>query len=84
MSGVTPGDELLGLARGFLSAGAPALVVSLWTADDAATASLMTRFYTRLRAGDPAAAALRAAQCEALRTAPHPYFWSPFILIGRW
>jgi CHAT domain-containing protein len=84
MSSVTPGDELLGLARGFLSAGAPALLVSLWTADDAVTASLMTRFYTRLRAGDSAAAALRSAQCEALRTAPHPYFWAPFILIGRW
>jgi CHAT domain-containing protein len=84
MSSVTPGDELLGLARGFLSAGAPALLVSLWTADDAATAALMQRFYARLVAGASPATALRVAQCEALRTTPHPYFWAPFILIGRW
>ncbi|HWE62868.1 MAG TPA: CHAT domain-containing tetratricopeptide repeat protein [Chloroflexota bacterium] len=84
MSSVTPGDELLGLARGFLSAGAPSLLVSLWTADDAATASLMQRFYVRLLAGASPAAALRAAQCEVLRTMPHPYYWAPFILIGRW
>jgi CHAT domain-containing protein len=84
MSSVTPGDEVLGLTRGFLSAGAPALVVSLWTADDACTASLMALFYGRLQAGESPAAALRSAQCAVLQTMPHPYFWSPFILVGRW
>jgi CHAT domain-containing protein len=84
MSSVAPGEELLGLARGFLSAGAPSLLVSLWTADDASTTALMTQFYTRLRAGASPAAALRVAQCAMLRSTPHPYFWSPFILIGRW
>lgn len=83
-SSVTPGDELVGLARGFLSAGAPSLLVSLWTADDASTASLMRQFYARLCAGETPAAALRAAQCAALQTMPHPYFWAAFILIGRW
>jgi CHAT domain-containing protein/tetratricopeptide (TPR) repeat protein len=83
-SAVAPGDELIGLARGFFSAGAPALLVSLWTVDDESTAALMTSFYTRLRAGDRPAAALRHAQCALLRDHPHPFFWSPFILIGRW
>jgi CHAT domain-containing protein/tetratricopeptide (TPR) repeat protein len=83
-SAVAPGDELIGLARGFFSAGAPSLVVSLWTVDDASTAALMTSFYTRLRAGDRPAAALRHAQCEILRDHPHPFFWSPFVLLGRW
>lgn len=83
-SAVAPGDELIGLARGFFSAGAPSLLVSLWTVDDESTATLMTSFYTRLRAGDRPAAALRYAQCELLRDHPHPFFWSPFVLLGRW
>lgn len=84
VSAVAPGDELIGLARGFFSAGAPSLLLSLWTVDDAATASLMTDFYTRLRAGDAPAAALRGAQRRQLAEQPHPFFWSPFVLVGRW
>ncbi len=84
VSAVAPGDELIGLARGFFSAGVPTLLVSLWTVDDETTAQLMTSFYTRLRAGERPAAALRYAQCELLKQHPHPFFWSPFILLGRW
>ena len=84
MSIVAPGDELIGLARGFFSAGAPSLLVSLWTVDDEATATLMGSFYTRLRAGDGPAAALRYAQRQVLEHHSHPYFWSPFVLLGRW
>jgi CHAT domain-containing protein/tetratricopeptide (TPR) repeat protein len=84
VSAVAPGDELIGLARGFFSAGAPSLLVSLWTVDDESTAALMTSFYTRLRMGDRPAAALRHAQRELLSDHPHPFFWSPFTLLGRW
>ncbi|NJN19176.1 MAG: CHAT domain-containing protein [Oscillochloris sp.] len=84
VSTVAPGDELLGLARGFFAAGAPALLVSLWTVDDATTAELMATFYRRLRAGDRPATALRAAQSALLRDHPHPFFWAPFVLMGRW
>jgi CHAT domain-containing protein/tetratricopeptide (TPR) repeat protein len=84
LSAIAPGDELIGLARGFLSAGAPSLLVSLWTVDDETTASLMTHFYARLRAGDGPAAALRQAQCQTLNDYPHPFFWSPFVLFGHW
>ena len=83
-SAVAPGDELIGLVRGFFSAGAPSLLVSMWTVDDAATASLMADVYGRLRAGDSPAAALRSAQCRALREHPHPFFWAPFTSFGRW
>ena len=83
-SAVAPGDELIGLVRGFFSAGAPSLLVSLWTVDDAATASLMADVYGRLRAGDSPATALRFAQCRALRDNPHPFFWAPFASFGRW
>jgi CHAT domain-containing protein len=84
VSAVAPGDELLGIARGFLSSGVPSLLVSLWTVDDASTAEMMHAFYTRLRAGDRPAAALRHAQLELLDQGLHPFFWSPFVLIGRW
>lgn len=84
MSAVAPGDELLGLVRGFFSAGARSLVLSLWTVDDEATARTMTDFYTALRAGQRPAAALRSAQLKLLADSPHPFFWSPFVLVGRW
>lgn len=84
LNAIAPGDELIGLARGFLSAGAASLLVSLWTVDDESTAMLMTSFYARLCAGDGPAAALRRAQCQALEYYPHPFFWSPFILFGHW
>jgi CHAT domain-containing protein len=84
VNAVSPGDELIGLARGFFSAGIPTLLVSLWTVDDEATADLMAAIYSRLRGGDTPAAALRFAQRELMHRQPHPYFWSPFMLLGRW
>ena len=84
VSAVAPGDELLGLVRGFLYAGAPTLLLSLWTVDDEATAELMTDFYRTLRAGARPAAALRSAQLRQMRERPHPFFWSPFVITGRW
>jgi CHAT domain-containing protein/tetratricopeptide (TPR) repeat protein len=84
VSDVAPGDELIGLARGFFAAGSPALLISLWTVDDDATAELMTEFYKNLRETGSAAAALRHAQLSVMKTKPHPFFWSPFVLVGRW
>jgi CHAT domain-containing protein len=83
INAVAPGDELIGLARGFLAAGSPSLVISLWTVDDDATAQLMTTFYEHLTAGKSPAAALRQAQVQMIETKPHPFFWAPFILVGR-
>jgi hypothetical protein len=77
------GEEILGLARGFLSAGARSLVLSLWTVSDAATTRLMTDFYTNLQRGAAPAASLRAAQLNFIKKDAHPYFWSPFALIGK-
>ena len=80
---LAPGDEWIGLARGFFLAGAPSLLVSQWVVDDEATARLMIDFYSRLRAGAGPAAALRYAQCQLLKEKPHPYFWAPFVILGR-
>ncbi len=81
---VSRGDELWGFTRSFLSAGASALLVSLWEVDDESTARIMGRFYAEVKGGAGAGAALRAAQLEVLRDAPtrHPFFWAPFILVG--
>jgi CHAT domain-containing protein len=84
LSGIRPGDEIMGLARGFFAAGAASLLLSQWVVDDTTTARLMIDFYRGMSTGSRPAAALRAAQCEALREMPHPFFWSPFVLMGRW
>ena len=65
-------------------AGAPTLMLSLWTVDDEATAELMSDFYKRLLAGARPAAALRSAQLRQMRARTHPFFWSAFVLTGRW
>ncbi len=80
---VGAGDELHGLMRGFLYAGAPALLISMWAADDATTASLMRTFYTELQKGSSKRDALRTAQREAIDHCRHPYYWAPFTLLGR-
>ena len=80
---VQPGDELFGLARGFLAAGARSVAASLWPADDGATACLMEHFYTHWTAGAAKAAALRTAQRQTRLKYPHPYYWAAFILIGE-
>jgi tetratricopeptide (TPR) repeat protein len=83
MNAVWEGDELLGLARGFLYAGTPSLVVSLWMVNDRSTAQLMRRFYEGLRDGLSKAAALRQAILDVKSRFPHPYFWAPFVLLGK-
>jgi tetratricopeptide (TPR) repeat protein len=83
LNDVLAGDELVGLARGFFQAGTASVVVSLWPVDDATTARLMQRFYTHLEAGMGPALAMRRAHTDLRRHYPHPYYWAPFLVIGR-
>lgn len=83
LSRVAPGDELLGLLRGFLMAGAKNVIATRWTVDDASTASLMASFYGKLLSGGAPGAALRAAQLELTVDQPHPYHWAPFTHYER-
>jgi CHAT domain-containing protein/uncharacterized protein HemY len=76
------GDDVVGLTRAFIYAGAPTVVASLWSVDDVATAELMTAFYKNIRQGQGKAAALRAAQAEIRVKRPHPYYWAAFVLTG--
>ena len=82
------GEGIVGLARGFMYAGADRVMASLWKVDDAATAALMARFYRAMLGpqGLTPPAALRAAQLEMRRQARyrHPYYWAGFHILGEW
>jgi CHAT domain-containing protein/Tfp pilus assembly protein PilF len=81
------GEGPLGLTRGFMHAGAPRVVASLWKVSDQATAALMDRFYRALLVEQlPPAAALRTAQLElrAQRRFSAPFAWAGFVLQGEW
>jgi len=81
------GEGLVGLARGFMYAGSPRVVVSLWNVDDDDTAELMGYFYAAmLQERQPPARALRTAQLamiEAHQDA-EPSRWAGFVLLGDW
>jgi CHAT domain-containing protein len=72
------GEGLVGFAWAFLRAGSRRVVAGLWDVDDRSTAALMSAFYTRLAAGDPAPEALRTAKLELLHErSMRPYYWAP-------
>jgi CHAT domain-containing protein len=79
---IANGDDVIGLTRGFLYAGARSIVASLWEVDDAATAQLMESFYRALGTTDKREA-LRLAQIETRQQYPQPWFWAAFNVLGR-
>jgi CHAT domain-containing protein len=97
---VSGGDEVIGLSRSFIFAGAPSLIASLWTVDDLATAITVKRFYRYLNSGRSGATAggsedglAVANKAQALRAAQrfvrdhhnrHPAYWASFGLTGDW
>jgi CHAT domain-containing protein len=83
MNFVSAGDELLGLQRGLFCAGATSLLLSLWDVQDETTSALMQEFYKHyIQTGDMARA-LHSAMKQLRQTHPHPYFWAPFVLVGK-
>lgn len=81
------GEGVIGLTRAFMYAGASSVVVSLWNVRDDSTAEFMRRFYQHLRAGKSKPEALRQAKLDMIRSERpaywFPYFWAPFVIIGR-
>jgi CHAT domain-containing protein len=82
-------EGVVGLARAFMLAGAPRVIVSLWKVDDEATRALMVRFYERWNprdgsAGLPASTALKRAMefVESHEKWKHPYYWAAWQLWG--
>ena len=79
-SRLAPGDEALGLVRGFLIARAGQVLATRWQVNDASTADLMSDFYAALAAGRPAELALQGAQAAAARQGLHPFHWAAMTL----
>jgi len=79
---IQSGDDVIGLTRGFLFAGASSIVASLWVVDDEATAILMTNLYGKLQRTSKREA-LRSAQLKVKQTYnPHPFYWAAFQITG--
>ncbi|WP_413171537.1 CHAT domain-containing protein [Anabaena azotica] len=74
------GQEISGLAYLFERAGAKAVIASLWSVEDKSTQKIMVDFYANIKRGLSKAEALRQAKLS--RTKSHPWYWSPFVLIG--
>jgi CHAT domain-containing protein len=81
---VVGGDEQMGLKRGLLYAGAQGLLLTLWDVHDASTAEFMRLFYERLEKSSNKAEALRQAMAEIRREYQHPFYWAPFVLVGKY
>jgi tetratricopeptide (TPR) repeat protein len=80
---VAAGDELLGLARGIIHAGAQTSLLTLWDVQDRTTAQLMKDFYGQLASAGNKAHALQKATLQLKSEYPHPYYWAPLILVGK-
>ncbi len=77
----------MGLTRGFMYAGVPRVIASLWRVQDRSTARLMEELYRAMWVdGQRPAAALRSAQLAIRqeRRWRDPYYWAPFLLQGDW
>ena len=81
---VTHSNEVLGMVRGLLYAGASNLVLSSWQVDAKSTALWMETFYREAQTKPPSEAAQLAS--NAVKKRPeyqHPFYWAPFLLTGR-
>ena len=79
---VVGGDELIGLKRGLLYAGAQGLLLTLWDVNDQSTAEFMKLFYQRLQVDPDKARAFQYATAEVRKAYAHPFYWAPFVLVG--
>ena len=59
------------------------MLLTLWDVHDATTTCFMKSFYSRLRQCHDKALALRSAMLELRQEYPHPYYWAPFLLVGK-
>jgi len=81
------GEGMMGLTRAFMYAGAPSVVVSLWSVSDVSTSKLMEKFYQNLIVKNhDKTESLRQAKLAMLEQDQfsHPFYWAPFVLIGDW
>ena len=80
------GEGVMSLARGFLYAGSPTMVMTLWEVEDRSGTEIMKEFYKNLKSGKPVDIALKNAKLEHIKHSDpftsHPHFWLGYISIG--
>lgn len=80
---VSSGEGLIGMSWALFVAGVPATVVSQWKVDSTSTSELMIAFHRNLRQGRSNAEALRRAALATRANYRHPFYWAPFVVVGR-
>lgn len=84
---LNPGEGIFSMARGFIYAGCPAVVMSFWKVNDNLTALIMRDFYKHLSVGVSIDQSLRKAKLEYIERADgrsaHPAYWSAFVAMGK-
>jgi len=85
--GYNKGEGVVSLARGFVYAGCPSLLMTLWEVEDQSSVTLMKNFYINLLKGESKSQALRDAKIKFIKEAKaensHPFFWSSCVLMGN-
>jgi len=80
------GEGIMNLARGFIYAGVPSIVMTMWSVEDQASAQIVNSFYQYLDKGMPKDEALRQAKLDMLAEGnmlrSHPYYWAAYVTIG--
>ena len=80
------GEGMMSMARGFIYAGCPSIVMTLWQVSDLSSAELMSKFYENLKKGSSKKKALRQAKIDYIKSSDNlkanPYFWSAFLMVG--
>ncbi|MDT8431247.1 MAG: CHAT domain-containing protein [Bacteroidales bacterium] len=80
------GEGMMSMARGFIYAGCPSIVMTLWQVSDLSSAELMSGFYKHLKKGHTKKKALRQAKIDYIKSSDNlkanPYFWSAFLMVG--
>ncbi|GAB4000521.1 CHAT domain-containing protein [Spirosoma daeguense] len=82
------GEGILSLARAFAYAGCPAVVTTLWKANDETTSFLSIRLHHYVSEGMPVDIALQRARQDFFESPlrakyNHPYYWANYTLLGQ-
>lgn len=81
------GEGVVSIGRGFMYAGAPSLLLTLWPLNDAASVYMIGAFYEALATGLPKDIALQQTKLRYLEQvrglSAHPFFWAPFVQLGN-
>ena len=83
---ISNGEGIMSMARGFIYAGVPSIIMTLWAVDDYSSTYIVKKFYDGLKEDKDKDVALHDAKLDFLRNSnqlnSHPYFWAAYVQIG--